>query len=295
MSLDDRIRAAARELDGSTDLAASVSAYWRVEERYRAEMATAGSAATLHRRAVGIDAYLRGEEAARDGRTADAKALFAVAARCGIGDPADLDHEADKDPLDAVIEAARAGGRLALEIVLQEVRPFVRALCTSVGSGPEPAEGRAHTICLAVVAALPEYDPQIPFLEFVHGVVLRLLGTGGTSSRDLASTAGLREALIRRMLHQLPGKQRDVLVLRFLLGLSPEQTARILGATPGAVRVAEHRALARIRAGLGRSPEDELTRIRPSRLDPRRGVNRGDPEEADVRPNRPSLGWPREW
>ncbi len=45
------------------------------------------------------------------------------------------------------------------------------------------------------------------------------------------------------MLDALPVKQRDVAALRYVAGLSIEQTARVLGRRPGAVRVAAHRAL----------------------------------------------------
>jgi RNA polymerase sigma-70 factor (ECF subfamily) len=45
----------------------------------------------------------------------------------------------------------------------------------------------------------------------------------------------------------LPDKQREIVVLRVVVGLSAEETADAVGSTPGAVRVAQHRALARLR------------------------------------------------
>jgi RNA polymerase sigma-70 factor (ECF subfamily) len=287
MSLDDRIRAAARELDGSTDLAASISVYWRVEERYRTEMATAPAAAALHRRAIGVDAYLRGEAAARNDRTADAEALFAAAARCGVGDPTDLDGEGD--PIDMVIAAGRTGGRLAVEILLQEIRPFVRALSATVVSGSEAIEDCTRVICLSVLTALPTYDPQIPFLEFVHGVAQRFLETSRTNPPDRESTAGLRAA-VTGSLRQLPAKQRDVLVLRILMGFSAERTAEMLGTTPGAVRVAQHKALARVRARLNQGPADDQPPAREWPSIQRNGVGRDDREGVEFRPRRPSRG-----
>lgn len=59
--------------------------------------------------------------------------------------------------------------------------------------------------------------------------------------------------LSRRMndlLHVLPDKQRDIVLLRVVVGLSAEETAEAVGSTPGAVRVAQHRALARLRKTL---------------------------------------------
>jgi RNA polymerase sigma-70 factor (ECF subfamily) len=52
---------------------------------------------------------------------------------------------------------------------------------------------------------------------------------------------------LRALLDELPEKQREILVLRVVVGLSAEDTAEIAGTTPGAVRVAQHRALARLR------------------------------------------------
>ena len=52
----------------------------------------------------------------------------------------------------------------------------------------------------------------------------------------------------RALLAQLPTQQRELLVLRVLSGLSAEETGQALGMSAGAVRVAQHRALARLRA-----------------------------------------------
>jgi RNA polymerase sigma-70 factor (ECF subfamily) len=50
-----------------------------------------------------------------------------------------------------------------------------------------------------------------------------------------------------QLLQLLPIKQREILVLRVVVGLSAEETAAAVGSTPGAVRVAQHRALARLK------------------------------------------------
>ncbi|HWN28280.1 MAG TPA: sigma factor-like helix-turn-helix DNA-binding protein, partial [Actinomycetospora sp.] len=58
-------------------------------------------------------------------------------------------------------------------------------------------------------------------------------------------------AEMRALLAQLPAKQREILVLRVVVGLSAEETALAVGSTPGAVRVAQHRAVAKLRGVLG--------------------------------------------
>ncbi len=52
----------------------------------------------------------------------------------------------------------------------------------------------------------------------------------------------------RALLARLPLHQRELLVLRVLSGMSAEETGHALGMSAGAVRVAQHRALARLRA-----------------------------------------------
>ncbi|WP_109509506.1 SigE family RNA polymerase sigma factor [Nocardioides speluncae] len=54
-------------------------------------------------------------------------------------------------------------------------------------------------------------------------------------------------------LAQIPKRQREVVVLRHLVGLSVEQTAEELGLAPGTVKAHAHRALPRLRELLGES------------------------------------------
>jgi RNA polymerase sigma-70 factor (ECF subfamily) len=58
---------------------------------------------------------------------------------------------------------------------------------------------------------------------------------------------------------RLPPSQRDVLALRFLLDMTTAEIAAMLGRTPEAVRVLQHRALTMLRkrlTALGRGPRD---------------------------------------
>src|SRR4051794_13102030 len=63
-------------------------------------------------------------------------------------------------------------------------------------------------------------------------------GRRGGRGAELGLPAGLLE---------LTGPEREVLVLRLVVGLSAEQTARVLGCSPMSVRIAQHRALDRLR------------------------------------------------
>jgi RNA polymerase sigma-70 factor (sigma-E family) len=64
---------------------------------------------------------------------------------------------------------------------------------------------------------------------------------------DLAGGAADRDA-VRRALARLSRQQRAIVVLRYAEDLSIEETARVLGCSPGTVRVQSSRALAALRA-----------------------------------------------
>ena len=52
---------------------------------------------------------------------------------------------------------------------------------------------------------------------------------------------------VTAILDSLASDQRDVLLLRVVSDLSIDETATVLGKTPGAVKALQHRALASIR------------------------------------------------
>jgi RNA polymerase sigma-70 factor (ECF subfamily) len=63
--------------------------------------------------------------------------------------------------------------------------------------------------------------------------------------------ANMEKQEIRELLAELRDDYRTVLLLRFLGDLSPEETAEVMGKSPGAVRVLQHRALSALRKLLG--------------------------------------------
>jgi RNA polymerase sigma-70 factor (ECF subfamily) len=55
------------------------------------------------------------------------------------------------------------------------------------------------------------------------------------------------------LLSALPADQAEIILLRVVAGLSARDVARIVGKTPGAVRVAAHRGLRRLAAMVDRA------------------------------------------
>ena len=61
---------------------------------------------------------------------------------------------------------------------------------------------------------------------------------------------------VKSLLGTLPEKQREIVRLRVVVGLSAEETAEIVDSTAGAVRVAQHRAMKQLRATIEKDGEE---------------------------------------
>jgi RNA polymerase sigma-70 factor (ECF subfamily) len=177
--------------------------------------------------------------------------------------------------LDAAVRAAVGGDRQAVQTVVASIRPLVVRYCRArIGRGYRSfgtADDVAQEVCLAVLSALPGYrDQGRPFLAFVYGIAAhKVADARRATSREKSEpvgevpdsidrSAGPEGTLLAeessdrmaRLLTVLPDKQREILVLRVVVGLSADATAESVGTTSGAVRVAQHRALARLRKEL---------------------------------------------
>lgn len=149
--------------------------------------------------------------------------------------------------------------RLALRYAWARLGPF--------GGAAEVAQDAAQEVCVAVLAALPRYvDKGAPFEAFVYAIASRKVAdaqrfamrqpvptdevpdqvddSAGPEQHALAADDAER---LWALMSRLSDNQRELLTLRVAVGLSAEETGRALGMTAGAVRVAQHRALGRLR------------------------------------------------
>ena len=178
----------------------------------------------------------------------------------------------DEDDLRALAARAAGGDTRSTDALLARVRPLVLRYCRGrLGRTPgadHAADDAAQEVCLAVLNALPRYrDEGRPFEAFVYGIASRKVAdVQRAAMRAAVPTADLPESMdlspnpeeeamrasdaqrARDLLALLPDHLRELLTLRVAVGLSAEETGRALGMTPGAVRVAQHRALTRLRA-----------------------------------------------
>ncbi|WP_312865077.1 sigma-70 family RNA polymerase sigma factor [Saccharothrix tamanrassetensis] len=174
------------------------------------------------------------------------------------------------------VSRAVSGDRVAVERLLASVRPLVVRYCRArVRRSSVAADDVAQEVCLALLKALPSYREQgRPFLAFVYGIAAHKVADAHRSAtRDKAEPVadlpdgpaagdgpeqhalhGELSAQLARLLDVLPDMQREIVLLRVVVGLSAEETAVAVNSTPGAVRVAQHRALNRLRATLAEDP-----------------------------------------
>jgi RNA polymerase sigma-70 factor (ECF subfamily) len=164
------------------------------------------------------------------------------------------------------------GDSAAAPALLREIHPLVVKYCRARmgrdGRSYLTSDDVAQDVCLAVMKSLQNYRNQgAPFLGFVYGIAQHKIADAyraiardhtdriaeppeqeapGPTPEGKALETERRER-IRGLLDRLPAKQREILTLRQINGLTAEETAEMIGSSPGAVRVAQHRAMSRLR------------------------------------------------
>ncbi len=166
------------------------------------------------------------------------------------------------------------GQPAAIESLIEQIRPMVVRYCRArlgrlgrITGHYHVADDVAQEVCIAVLSALPRYrDMGRPFASFVFGIASHKVADAVRAAARLAvpteelpdgpdEQPGPEETVVawleaqraRALLARLPQHLRELLILRVVTGLSAEETGNVLGMSAGAVRVAQHRALARLR------------------------------------------------
>lgn len=133
------------------------------------------------------------------------------------------------------------------------------------------AQDLASEVFLRMVDHLPDFEPRgVPFSAWLYRIAQNLIvkqgqqvGKRPTVPLDFAaniSQNGNNPALVveRQLemewiwqgLENLDESQRDVIILRFITGLSLKETAEVLGKTVAAVKTLQHRGILALQATL---------------------------------------------
>lgn len=196
-------------------------------------------------------------------------------ANCGhvtIGTSLTMTSVGEDTALAPIIARARAGDDAARGQLVAHVRPRVYRYVLSRVLDTHLADDVTQEVTVTMLAALPRYvDQGRPFSAWVLGIaankvsesrrsssrrhesVAETIPDSGADPQLEPETAVLRmetNRYVADLLATLPEQQAEVLRLRVAAGLSAEETAAALGMSAGAVRVAQHRALIRLREQL---------------------------------------------
>jgi RNA polymerase sigma-70 factor, ECF subfamily len=163
----------------------------------------------------------------------------------------------------AAVERAKDGDADALRFLYLRYADNVYGYVCSIVRDEFEAEDVTQQIFAKLMTALGRYEPRVvPFsawiLRVAHNTAIDHVrarrpvpleevhpsdatGDDGAGSRE-------RFADLRLALDALPAEQRDVIVLRFLVGLTPREIAERMGRSEDAVHGLQHRGRRRLRS-----------------------------------------------
>lgn len=175
-----------------------------------------------------------------------------------------------------LVERAVRGEPDATAALLSDVRPgvvrYCRARLGQIGGAYTTADDISQEVCVAILRALPRYRQEgVPFSAFVYGIAARKVADAqrsairrltvpvdvlpepadarpGPEQQAISADQARRLALL---LNHLSDTQREIIVLRVAVGLSADEVGSAMHMTATAVRVAQSRALAKLRTIAG--------------------------------------------
>jgi RNA polymerase sigma-70 factor (ECF subfamily) len=170
-----------------------------------------------------------------------------------------------------VIRRAAAGEHAAWEHIFRRVYPNLAAFAAR-RVGPDAADDIVNETMSRAVAGIGRFRWTNEGIEpWIFGIARKVVADhhrrAGRRRRGDAAvpSAGERPGpmelvvlgeehdAVRAAFDTLPAADREILELRLIAGLTPEQVAAVIGKRPGAVRTAQTRALARLRRLLEQS------------------------------------------
>lgn len=149
------------------------------------------------------------------------------------------------------LAAAAAGEPVALRALVEWIRPAVARYCRSRVDGPDPAaravevDDLVRTVTVNTLRTLPaDIVDSDQLLAWVYRIAA---DTIDARERPAVVSGNGAKSTMAGLLVLLPPIQREILILRVIMGLSVEATVAVTGLTTSAVRVTQHRALAALR------------------------------------------------
>ncbi len=175
-----------------------------------------------------------------------------------------LEHSKDGEELVlTAVHRAKLGDQDAIRFLYLRYADNVYGYVCSIVRDEHEAEDVTQQIFAKLMTALQRYEPRsVPFsawiLRIAHNAAIdhmrarRAVPCEEVRSPDLedANLSRERATDLKAALAKLPPEQRDVIVMRFVLGLSPGEIAERIGRSEDAVHGLQHRGRTTLRREL---------------------------------------------
>ena len=181
------------------------------------------------------------------------------------------------EAIDQAVVAAQAGDMEAIRFLYLRYKDNVYGYVLSILRDAHEAEDATQAVFMKLISVIHKYEPrQVPFtawiLRVAHNVAIDSLRQRRPvpceevidNSRPADDSRHDRRRGLEQALETLPEDQRDVVVLRHLVGLSPGEIAHRMGRTESSIHGLHHRARVTLRRELIRAECAPTTRMATS-------------------------------
>jgi RNA polymerase sigma-70 factor (ECF subfamily) len=175
-----------------------------------------------------------------------------------------LEHSTDAEAVvHTAVRRAKLGDEEAMRFLYLRYADNVYGYVCSIVRDEHEAEDVTQQIFAKLMTALQRYEPRsVPFsawiLRIAHNAAIdsmrarRAVPCEEVRSPELEDSSIARERAgdLRDAIATLPEEQREVIVMRFVLGLSPKEIAERIGRSEDAVHGLQHRGRISLRREL---------------------------------------------
>jgi RNA polymerase sigma-70 factor, ECF subfamily len=168
--------------------------------------------------------------------------------------PAETTEESDSKQVREYIGQAQEGSSAALHFLYVRYAPEVNRYVRKMTRDDHEAEDITHDVFTKLITVIDKYEPrEVPFAAWVlrvarNATIDYLRAYRSIPCEEIRLYSEDRERIgrerrrdLEQALNRLPTEQRNVFVLRHIVGLSPVEIASLLGKTESSVHGLHHR------------------------------------------------------